>query len=80
MKTRVQKWGNSLALRIPRHFAIEAGFEKDMSVEISIVEGKLLVSRPPEMKPSLKQLLEGITPENIYSEIDTGSAKGHEAW
>ena len=80
MRTRVQKWGNSLALRIPRHVAQEVGLEKDASVEISIVEGKLLISRPPETEPSLEQLLERITPENIHSEVDTGLAKGNEAW
>ena len=39
MKTRVQKWGNSLALRIPKSFAAEAGLHADAAVELSLVEG-----------------------------------------
>jgi antitoxin MazE len=45
MKTRVQKWGNSLALRIPKAFATEAGFRADAPVELSLVEGALVVQR-----------------------------------
>ena len=41
MEARVQKWGNSLALRIPKPFATEAGIEEDSSVRIELVEGRL---------------------------------------
>ena len=44
MKTRVQKWGNSLALRIPKSFADEAGLQKETSVEISLADGKIVVT------------------------------------
>ena len=40
MKTRVQKWGNSLALRIPKSFAVEAGLRANAAVELSLVEGR----------------------------------------
>src|SRR5947209_4600023 len=43
MKTHVRKWGNSLALRIPKSFAKEAGLHADAAVELSLVQGKLLV-------------------------------------
>jgi antitoxin MazE len=39
MLTKVQKWGNSLALRIPKAFALDAGLEDDSAVEISLVDG-----------------------------------------
>ena len=42
MKTRVQKWGNSLALRIPKSFADEAGLRRETSVEVSLSDGKLI--------------------------------------
>ena len=44
MKTRVQKWGNSLALRIPKSFASEVGLEKETSVEVSLSDGKLVIT------------------------------------
>jgi antitoxin MazE len=80
MKTRVQKWGNSLALRIPKSFATETGLAEDMPVELSLVEGKLVVSPLPRASRTLDELLQGITDENMHSEIDTGPAVGGEAW
>ena len=43
MKTHVQKWGNSLALRIPKSLAVEAKLAEDTPVELSLVKGKLVV-------------------------------------
>ena len=80
MKTRIQKWGNSLALRIPKSFAAESHLEQGMLVDVSLLDGKLLVTplRPPTV--TLEELLEGITPQNLHYEVDTGPAVGHEAW
>ena len=80
MKTRVQKWGNSLALRIPKSFADEAGFRKDGPVEISLADGKIVVTPISHPKPTLSQLLAKITSKNLHHEIDTGSAVGRETW
>ena len=80
MKTRVQKWGNSLALRIPKSFASEVGFQKETPVEVSLADGKLVVAPVSQPKPTLKQLLAKITKDNLHSEVDTGSAAGNEAW
>jgi antitoxin MazE len=80
MKTRIQKWGNSLALRIPKSVAVESQLEQGMLVEVSLLDGKLLVTplRPPAV--TLEDLLQEITPDNLHHEIDTGPAVGNEAW
>ena len=80
MKTRVQKWGNSLALRIPKSFAAEVGLQKETSVEVSLTDGKLVVTPVSQPKPALKQLLAKITKDNLHSEVDTGPAVGNEIW
>jgi len=80
MKTRVQKWGNSLALRIPKSFADEVGLLKETAVEVSLVDGKIVVTRLAERKPTLEQLLSKVTEDNLHHEIDTGSAVGKETW
>lgn len=80
MKTRVQKWGNSLALRIPKSFATEAGLHANAAVELSL-RGSTLVVRPITPQPlTLEQLLHGITDENLPGEWDTGPAVGKEVW
>ena len=80
MKTRVQKWGNSLALRIPKSFATEAGLREDAPVELSLVKGKVVVQPVAPEPPTLKELLRGVTDENLHNEWDTGPAVGREVW
>ena len=80
MKTRVQKWGNSLALRIPRSFACEVGLQKESPVEVTLEEGKLVISPVNQKKPGLAQLLAQVTPENLHGEVETGLPVGKEIW
>jgi antitoxin MazE len=80
MKARIQKWGNSLALRIPKAFAIEAQLEQDTLVEVSLIDGNLVVTPVPEETYTLERLLEGITKDNIHREVETGSPVGNEVW
>jgi antitoxin MazE len=80
VKTRVQKWGNSLALRIPKSFAVEAALHVDAAVELSLVEGAIII-RPIKTGPlNLADLLSGITKDNIPVEWNTGPAVGRELW
>jgi antitoxin MazE len=80
MKARVQKWGNSLALRIPKSLALEAGLSSDAPVELTLVEGKLVVEPATEDIPSLEELIARITPENRHGEVDWGLPVGKEVW
>jgi antitoxin MazE len=80
METRVKKWGNSLALRIPKPLAIEVGLEDDSPVELSLVEGRLIVEPLVREEWSLEQLLAQVTESNLHGETDTGPAVGNEAW
>jgi len=80
MKTKVQKWGNSLALRIPQSFASEVGIKNDSPVDVSLIKGKLVVAPLAKSKMSLKKLLAQVTEDNLHREIDTGPAVGSEAW
>jgi antitoxin MazE len=80
MKTRVQKWGNSLALRIPKSFADEVGIQKETSVEVSLADGKIVVTPVTKPKLILEQLLSKVTKDNLHHEVDTGYAVGNETW
>jgi antitoxin MazE len=80
MKTRVRKWGNSLALRIPKSFAAEAGLQENAPVELSLVDGKLVVQAIAPPPPTLEDLLRGVTARNLHGEWDTGLAVGREVW
>jgi antitoxin MazE len=80
MLTKIQKWGNSLALRIPKTFALDANLENDSTVEISLVDGKIVIKPVTAPQWTLEELLAGINQENIHHEVDTGALVGNEAW
>ncbi len=80
MKARIQKWGNSLALRIPKALAEEVRVQLGTQVEISLVHGSILIE--PVKLPTwrLEDLLEGVTEENLHLEIESGPSVGKEVW
>ena len=80
MLTKIQKWGNSLALRIPKTFALDAQLENESFVEISFVDGQIIVKPVSAPVWRLEELLAGINKKNIHHEVDTGSAVGNEVW
>ena len=80
MHARIGKWGNSLALRIPRSVANEAGLSFDATVELSLRENELVVSLARAPRTELERLLAGITDANRHGEVDTGPPVGGEVW
>ncbi len=80
MRTRIQKWGNSLALRIPKPFAAEMGLEKDGEVELSVEKGRLVIEPPAAPSYTLEELLAEVRPSNLHGEIDWGPPVGKEIW
>lgn len=80
MRTRIQKWGNSLALRIPKSFAAETGLQVDSAVELTLVDGQLMVRSVSDEKPTLEELVSRITDDNLHGEWPTGPAVGGESW
>lgn len=80
MHTKIQKWGNSLGLRIPRSFAAEAHVEAGTTVDLSVDNGRLLVRPLRVRKYSLKALLRRVSRRNLHGEVSTGKAVGREPW
>ncbi|MCD6135519.1 AbrB/MazE/SpoVT family DNA-binding domain-containing protein [Candidatus Bipolaricaulota bacterium] len=80
MRSRIKKWGNSLALRIPKPIADEIGLQRDVPIDLSLRDGKLLISPIVESKITLDELLEQVTEDNIHGEVETGPAVGKEVW
>ena len=80
MQTKIQKWGNSLGLRIPRSFAAQAQVEEGATVDLSVEEGRLLVRPLRVRKYALSVLLKKVSRRNLHAEVATGRAVGREAW
>ncbi|MEA3267172.1 MAG: AbrB/MazE/SpoVT family DNA-binding domain-containing protein [Candidatus Fermentibacteria bacterium] len=79
MITTVKKWGNSLAIRIPKVIAEELLFKNNSTVELHTDKGSLLVKSVPR-EYSLDTLLAEVTDENLHEEIGTGESVGREEW
>lgn len=79
MRVQVQKWGNSLALRIPKSFASETELSLGSDVDLTIEDGRLVVTPLSKPKHTLAELLARVTPENRHDEVDTGPSVGAEA-
>jgi antitoxin MazE len=80
MKAKIQKWGNSLALRIPKPVADGLHLERDSLVELTMTKRTLVVVPAPKAAPRLADMLERVTHDNLHGEADFGSPVGREAW
>src|SRR5438105_2557416 len=80
MQSQIQKWGNSLALRIPKSFAEETNIEQGSVVDISIEDGKIIIVPTSKSQYTLEELLSDVTRKNLHKEVNTGNAIGKESW
>jgi antitoxin MazE len=77
MQTVVQKWGNSLGVRIPSLYVKEFNLKNGHPVEITEEDGKIVIV---PMQKDLNEMLSRITEENIHSAVETGRSAGNEEW
>ena len=80
MKTAVQRWGNSLAVRIPRAFAQETRLGRGTEVDLRLKAGTLVISRAQKRRDSLRGLLAQVRKTNVHSETGWGGPRGREVW
>lgn len=78
MTVSVKKWGNSLALRIPKDIAQTLHIENNSTLELSIKDGALVIE--PQNENLLESLVSRINVDNLHTEVDTGKVVGNEEW
>ncbi|MBI5215577.1 MAG: AbrB/MazE/SpoVT family DNA-binding domain-containing protein [Ignavibacteriae bacterium] len=80
MRIKIQKWGNSLALRIPKAFAFQSRIRQDEFVNLTLEDNKITVEPIEEKKFTLDELISGIKKSNLHREFDSGNRVGVELW
>ena len=80
MITKVQKWGNSLAVRIPRSVAEDTQLRPGEAVNMASHDGQIVIAAIRQQRFKLNDLLKGITSRNRHAEAATGNAVGREVW
>ena len=78
MQVQINRWGNSLGVRIPKDVARRAGLAEGARVEIEAEEGRIVIA-PSAPRYRLEDLLEGMTPEAMREAFDWGPDRGREA-
>jgi antitoxin MazE len=80
MLSKIQKWGNSLAVRIPKAFADEMNLAEGSSIQMMRKEGELIIVPYEERARTLEEMLSLVTDENLHNEWEAGPPVGKEAW
>lgn len=81
METKAQKWGNSLAVRVPKGIAQKAGVSVDDTLDVDVDgDGAIVLTPRRRQKYRLNDLIKRMTKENMHDDIDFGRPVGREAW
>ncbi|MFQ5673079.1 MAG: AbrB/MazE/SpoVT family DNA-binding domain-containing protein [Nitrospinales bacterium] len=78
MDSMIGAWGNSLGLRIPKAYARAVGLDNGTKVKIVVEKGQLVIK--PLKRYSLRDLVDQISSDNAYGEMDFGKPEGKEVW
>jgi len=77
MTVAVKKWGNSLAVRIPKDIAKSLSIEDNTNLEIEIIDNQMVLK--PKKDNYLEELVSKIDNSNLHNEIETNRV-GNEEW
>ena len=80
MNATIQKWGNSLALRIPKAVARDTQLKNGSVVNLAVREGMVIIEPVKKTKYRLDELLKGVSKKSLHASVDTGPAVGREVW
>lgn len=80
MLTRMQKWGNSYAVRLPKAVVQETGLKEGETLQVEVVKRHIRLRRPVKREYSLDELVAGINRSNLHGEVDFGVPEGREAF
>ena len=80
MITKIQKWGNSLAVRIPQAVAKETQLCLGETVKLASQDGQIVIIPVRQQRYKLEDLLKDVTPHNLHDEVSSGNAVGKEVW
>lgn len=80
METKIQKWGNSLGIRIPNALVKSLSLKPNDELEISEQDKKIIIVKPEKMKISLEDRIKKYNSKNIINDFSWDEARGNEIW
>ena len=79
MKTKIQKWGNSLGVRLPKSITEEKSLKEGLGVSVVIKNGQIVIE-PAEEDVTLESLLADVSADNLHKETKWSDVRGNEIW
>ncbi|MFT5037205.1 MAG: antitoxin MazE [Candidatus Azotimanducaceae bacterium] len=79
MKTKIQKWGNSLGVRLPKNITEQKSLREGAGVSV-LLKNNQIVIEPVEEDVSLESLLSMVSEDNVHEEIEWSDVRGNEVW
>jgi antitoxin MazE len=80
MRSQLTRWGNSVAVRVPKRVLEDAQLSEGDAIEITVTKAGVISLRGAQKKLTLESLLAGVTEENLHQATDWGKPVGKEAW
>jgi antitoxin MazE len=80
MRSQLTRWGNSVALRVPKRILENAQLTEGEEIELTVTKPGVISLRAAKKKLTLEALLAGVTEENLHRETDWGRPVGKEVW
>jgi antitoxin MazE len=80
VRARIEKWGNSAAVRIPTSVMQAARLDLNKVVELREEAGRIVIEPARQKTYELRRLLKGITSKNQHDPVDFGLVVGKEVW
>ena len=77
MQGAIAKWGNSLALRLPKGVAEDANLSEGADVDIQVQDGSIII-RAAKKRYNIDDLMNEFKPEHRRPEFDWGRPVGKE--
>lgn len=80
METKIQKWGNSLGIRLPKSVTQGHELAAGSVVRVTTKDKKIILERVEKPSATIDELVASITKDNLHQEINWGKARGNEIW
>ena len=80
MVTKIQKWGNSLAVRLPKSVVTKLSIKQNHRVTVHHDRSRIVVTPIKPTEITLEEIVEAITPQNRHGATDWGTSLGKEIW
>jgi len=80
MGTKIQKWGNSLGVRLPKVVTDAQSLKAGSMVKVSSDAQKIVIEIIKTHSPRIQDLVANITDDNKHETVDWGMPQGKEIW